>query len=69
MHFLIHYYPGAALESSFVAELAEKQYKILHTLSVFFKNAGDILHPSTYEFYNVLKPRTSRVFSPRTLGY
>ncbi len=34
MHFFIHSYPGAVLGFLFVIGLAEKLYKISHTLSV-----------------------------------
>jgi len=45
MHFSIHYYPDKVLGSSFVRELVEKLYNILHTLSVvIFQNAGDTPH-------------------------
>lgn len=36
MHFFIHSYPDAILGFLFFIELAEKLYKILHTLSVVF---------------------------------
>ncbi|BAL21282.1 hypothetical protein bcgnr5369_63600 [Bacillus cereus] len=36
IQFFIHSYLGAVLGFSFVTELLEKLYKIMHTLSVFF---------------------------------
>lgn len=36
MHFFIHSYPGTVLGFLFVTRLAEKLYKILHTLSLVF---------------------------------
>ncbi|OMH32602.1 hypothetical protein BUM91_12380 [Bacillus thuringiensis] len=44
IHFFIHFYPGALLRFSFVTGLAEKLYKILHTLSVLFFEALESPH-------------------------
>lgn len=52
MYFSIHYYPDTVLGSSFVSELVEKLYKILHTLSVvIFQNADGNPIIQMEEFY------------------